>query len=537
MNNNYVIDAKKDFSRKCDIYTYIMFLIFPLVIIDYRNITVTKYMSFLIISFLLFGAILFSFFGMLLDGLRIKIKIKKVLFFKIDFFLILYIVSGIISFIFSPYKLQLNFQGKSIFLHGSGRYDGFFVLLLYISIFFLLSNFGDFKINHIVVISITTIIMCVISIIQLCGINFLDFYPEFAGKITDFISTVGNVDIFSSMFCIFVPITVISYIVLNNTKIVDFILLIAQFISIFIMMKINVSSGKLALIFTLLFILPFLFNNIEKILKIMNFFAVLSAVVALNEIIIFKYLKELHKTNVLLNFNYKAFVLMTFAVLFFLLQIVLKEIKKKRDISLRFVRIIAVVLIIVFLCYLCIYGFGINIYKTNVKVENNLSSVQNKVPNKDSLGKEVSDFIKGDITESSGSYRVGIWKNAFKMGIKRPLFGTGIGTFLESFEAYIAETKLSKKLDLVDNAHNEYLHIFCTLGIFGLFSYCGFLLLLAIKTIKYISKNPYIVILGSAVLCYCVQAFFCFSIVIVTPLFWICAGLLYKKIKEEESGL
>ena len=562
----YINLLNKDFGMKSDLFICLIFSLFPLIINDYTNVTSVKYTTFLCMSLLLIGAVLFSFGGMCLDGFRFKIRFKKSFLLSPDFFLLLFLLFNFISVIFSPYKNLKNFDGQSSLLYGSGRYDGLYTLLLYIAVYFIISNFGDFKVKHIIIIAVTAFIMCSISLIQLSGVNLLDFYPNFKGGVISFISTVGNIDIFSGLFCIFVPILVTSYIMLDNTIVVNSIILISQVFSIYCLFETGVSSGRIALIFTLIVLTPFVFDKVNKTIRLLFVFSALSIALFLYRILEFDYSYYYRKTFFKIVFDTVSQILIVFSILFILVGFLLKFIAKRNLFKTLFIKLIAAVLILFFAVFTFAYTFSYLPIKSTVvynptqpKVQssqqnNNQSSSQQKnqqtssqkenpqkqTVNQDlqggqGLAQEFSDFLQGNINESSGSYRIAIWKNSILMGMKNPIFGTGIGTFLETFENFIEGSELDEILELTDVAHNEYVHLFCTVGLTGLISYLGFLLSLAIKSFKNIRKNPYILILGSAVLCFSAQAFFSFNVVIITPFFWVCAALLHKKIKETYS--
>ena len=69
------------------------------------------------------------------------------------------------------------------------------------------------------------------------------------------------------------------------------------------------------------------------------------------------------------------------------------------------------------------------------------------------------------------------------------------------------------------------------MGLVGGISYIAFLLSAAWQACKYCMKNPKILVLGSAVLGYSVQVFFCFSVVIAAPFFWLFLGLMVGEVR------
>ena len=76
------------------------------------------------------------------------------------------------------------------------------------------------------------------------------------------------------------------------------------------------------------------------------------------------------------------------------------------------------------------------------------------------------------VTES-GDIRKVVWQGAIDLGLRYPLFGTGVETFAYSY--YFVRPKshnLTSEWDyLYNKAHNEYLNYFATTGFFGVMSY------------------------------------------------------------------
>jgi len=78
----------------------------------------------------------------------------------------------------------------------------------------------------------------------------------------------------------------------------------------------------------------------------------------------------------------------------------------------------------------------------------------------------LSIFSAGDNT------RIYLWRDSFNIFLKYPLFGSGIGMFPNALEGYYSvRLKTDEILRVFDNAHNNYLHILCTMGITGFIAY------------------------------------------------------------------
>ena len=126
--------------------------------------------------------------------------------------------------------------------------------------------------------------------------------------------------------------------------------------------------------------------------------------------------------------------------------------------------------------------------------------------------------------EDYGSGRITIWKNTLKVVPKYFWLGSGIDTF-----GYVYQKGGNV---YYDKAHNEYLQILVTEGIFTLISYLSLLLLLFIDGVK--SNNKLIWVLMMAFIGYALQAFLNISVNTVAPIFYIIMGMMAGLISQEK---
>ncbi|MBQ8041486.1 MAG: O-antigen ligase family protein, partial [Lachnospiraceae bacterium] len=144
-------------------------------------------------------------------------------------------------------------------------------------------------------------------------------------------------------------------------------------------------------------------------------------------------------------------------------------------------------------------------------------------------------------SDSVGTNRMGAWRRIVALLPEHWLFGCGIEqlgrTFLDKY-GWIDGTYF-------DKAHNEYLHLWITEGIFAVVFYLIFLFSLFLPGIaqfvetckKKIIVEYYVFdeitqIVFFAFFGYIAQAFFNISVVQVAPYFWMMCGLLYSRKRE-----
>ena len=145
---------------------------------------------------------------------------------------------------------------------------------------------------------------------------------------------------------------------------------------------------------------------------------------------------------------------------------------------------------------------------------------------------EASELMHGRWDDDFGSGRLYIWRNVLEIVPEHPLFGGGPDTLGlrtdAAFERY-DETLGILIHSSIDAAHNEYLNILVNQGAIALLLYLAALAVSAVKWVRYSTKDPVVAICGSAILGYCIQAFFGISSPISTPYFWMALAFLDLK--------
>ena len=139
---------------------------------------------------------------------------------------------------------------------------------------------------------------------------------------------------------------------------------------------------------------------------------------------------------------------------------------------------------------------------------------------------EVKEIVKGNFNDEFGSGRIKLWKETFEIVPKYLLHGIGIDNF-----GNIKNGKPIRGLiSYFDKAHNEYLQVLVTMGIFSLISYLCLHFIIIKNGIKNTFKDKEIYLI-LPVIGYLIQAQFNISVIEVAPLFYIGLGLLIDRDK------
>lgn len=142
------------------------------------------------------------------------------------------------------------------------------------------------------------------------------------------------------------------------------------------------------------------------------------------------------------------------------------------------------------------------------------------------LGNEAKQIASGTVKENYGTNRVYIWKNTLKIIPQNLLHGVGIDNFYYAFNGKALVTKNGRTF--FDKAHNEYLQILITEGIFCLIAYMALYSIIVFRGLRNCFKNREIYLI-IPIVGYLVQAFFNISVIEVAPIFFITLGLCNSK--------
>lgn len=133
------------------------------------------------------------------------------------------------------------------------------------------------------------------------------------------------------------------------------------------------------------------------------------------------------------------------------------------------------------------------------------------------------------MSDSFGSGRGFIWRNAMEVIPYNPIFGTGPDTFYYALGGFGSERQtiaLAQHNEIYDKAHNVFLQIAVCMGIPALIAYLIFLGGVFIPAVKAAFNRPVLLAFGAAALSYVIQGFFMVEVPITTPLVWVAFGVI-----------
>lgn len=517
-------------SRITDIYVLAMLVVFPLLIGPelYHKFNVFKFGSCLVLFALYLAALAAAALpriGGRAKGRSLGVSafesIKRLSVPRI--MMILYMLWGLISALASSY-------GKDCLI-GQSRYEGLLSMLVYGGIFLSVSFFGSFKPKFVRGVAVSSLLMTAVALFQALGSGFL--YPS-GGTYADyiFLSTIGHIDCYAGVVSIFFPFLFCGYVLIDE-KSLGF--RAAELISIFLLLYTllfsDVDSAKIAIPAAFVIAFVFLIDTAEHLAKTLQAGAVSLCAFALH-----------WGMNIDVGGGFarsfaggrRFFAALLAAALFAAAGVFLEKKKPRFRAGAALIRRIAAVVIVVLLIAALIYLFNYSGSKM--------------------LLREASELLHGRLSDEAGNFRGYIWKASWELIKAHPVLGSGPGTFFEEFTPYNEGYQVYFPNTIVDFAHNDFLQIGVCVGMVGLLIYIVFVVSLILRGL--LGRSPFVykfkasenaegeavkapseeagceyrlavrIILLSAAAGYLAHSFFSFSIAIVTPLFWVLAGLL-----------
>lgn len=481
-----------------DIYAFVMLAVFPLFtgLTGYRAITSAKFLFFAVAT----GAWL-----LLLAGYEVfELFVRKNALRRLDapsMAVAAFMTACSVSALLSPYR-------ESVFL-GAGRYDGLASFLLYGGIFLGAARYSRPRMAHAAALAVSCTLCCAVAVLQLLNLDVLKLFPSgmsyydhgtfYTGE---FLGTIGNTNLLSAFLCLCIPLFAAIFITGEGRKSLLFALPLVP--AVFVLAASGVAGGAVGLLVCALCAAPALISSRKRLCRAAALFALACAAcgLALGMECTFE------NRHLRVSFVPAALWAALIAALCAAAAAVLLGRKKGREANRRtYLRAVLAAEAAIAAAGLAAVYFG---------------------PWSSGTAYELSRVLHGEIDDSFGSSRIGIWRNALALVPERPLFGGGPDTLAlrldMTFSRYVPET--GKTLSVyVDNAHNEYLGLLVNTGVCGLGTYLSGIFL-TLRRLMDMGSGDIRSAMGLGLVCYWAQAFFGLGLCLTAPVMWLLWGMV-----------
>lgn len=491
------------------IYIVLIGAVFPLAIYDgYFDILTFKYYFYCISTITLFLFLLLYFFLVKNKLIKnesvyhmLKININKM--FISDVLLLLFYIIVIISTITSNYIYE-SFWGNE------GRLNGLFLISLFVISYMIISKLGLYKTWYIDMIIISGTIVAIFGITDYFNLDILHLkeYIMPAQK-TIFTSTLGNINTFTAYIGMIVALTTVSFAIEQNNKrsIFYYVCMIINFFAIIM----GVSDNAYLSIGALFALLPLYLFNYKKAIKrylliLASFFTVIQCINWINTIFSGRVVGIESAFGILVKFSGLHYLVLIFWIIFVICWYVDFKSRNKFLFSGKILKKIWLVIITaVFLCLLFVF-YDCNIAGNTERY------------------KAISNYIL--FNDDWGTNRGYIWRNALDCFKNLPVFKKLVGYGPETFGILLLQKTANNPYNqMFDSAHNEYLHMLLTTGIFGVGIYLLFIFSYIRSCFANGKNNSYKIVIAFAVICYSIQAFVNINVPVISPVLWLLLGI------------
>lgn len=489
-------------EKFANLYVISMFTLFPVFMTDMLFNVRQDRLHYFIASTLVF---LFFLIATYVCGIDRKKWPKNIFKMAVeDWAMIGFLAVNIISTMLSEYGMEAVTGEK-------GRDSGLILMAVYVLCYFLVSRYYKYRLLPYNIFVITSCIICLIAVLH-------EFYSDPFKIIVDirenqsamFISTIGNINIFSCFVCIAMP--VITALLVSSRDLSSTIFYcIATGISFMGLLVANSDSGYFGLVAFMAVLFVYSCGSAERLFRFI--LSVLSMLISCKVLRLISLMfgdnyKALDTIPETLIFNSKIYILIALvaviAFLFYMLKRKLGELSLPKGIQIAAGAFVA-------LCAASV--LGVFVYFSAIDTTTDLGSLEK--------------YLR--LNDQWGTHRGYAWIRSiilFKSnGLKNMLVGSGPDTFGQIIKKYYREDMIQRHNSVFDSAHNEYLTYLVTIGFLGVAAYITALVSVIVKGARRFKNSTALLIITLVIISYCSQAMFNIFTPIVTPYLFLFLGL------------
>lgn len=411
---------------------------------------------------------------------------------------------------------EANSRGELVVWMGAIRYEGLLTHLCYGLIFLTMSLFPPRMRAVLHAASAALLLFACVVAAQYAGLNVLGLYP--AGRSIysnyEFQGTIGNIDMINGYLCLVVPLLLGGFALSRRG---GWLWLFAGLTGVLLEWCIEVQSGFIAML--ALAGMMIMLGLSRPCLRFRCLLSVsgMALCLALRQSVAFPWLDGVDSLRLVLSG--KAAILSVLAALLAGLALILRR-HPGRAMSWRAIVALAAVFVAAAVAAVAL------------------------LPIPDTAGGvwELHELLLGRPQDQFGSWRLGVWRHTIDMSRQSLWFGTGPDTFLYAMRVHLTEAGASLG-ETFDNPHNEYLAILSNNGLPALLLYLALLtaviagcLRRGVRHDRLYRETSWPLALAAPLICYALEGVFCFSICLVTPMFWAVMGMGVAWLSQKDAS-
>lgn len=499
-------------SALVNYYLLVMFTFFELFLTNqYARARTDKFLLFIILSgVLIVSTVVISLVYNFDKGIKAQggIHTERPIFAlsatDVGFFA--FFIFAAITTLISPYKLDS-------LLGSAGRDNGLLLIFLYLCVYFIISRFYYFK-NYVLcaflVFGSIVSLLAILHFFYIDPLGVMDGYSESVVK--DFGSTIGNKNLIASYMCIFLPFTLMMFVVQKKISMI----ITSGFALVFAYCGLLVAgsnSGYIGFFAMMFFVFAVCVRKFELLRRLMLALTVMFAGSLLLRVFSFimndnsKGFEAIGKTLI-----YSKWIFIIIAVTG-ALTLILYALKFKKVTITKWPKNVLTGVVLFVACALLSFCAYLFIKYSFIDTKTDIGSL--------------SQIFRFD--DRWGTHRGFFWINGMKeffdFDFIHIMFGSGCDTFYYVFEPYFEELSIRFNNGSTNCIHSEFLNYLVTQGVLGLLSYLAILITSVYRSLKVSLKNELALIFVFPVITYAAQSVVNIYNPIVTPFLFIFIAL------------
>lgn len=501
-----------------NLYLTIMFSFFPLFLSDqYTHARMDKYWFYLIAT----GAMLLSVgCCMFITQNEVKTSGKQQSLFLpfsiTDIFMLVFLGLATISTLLSEYPTD-SLTGAA------GRNNGLILLMVYtLMYFFITRNYvqKDYVFIIYLVVSGIVALLTILNFFYIDPLHLLDGYD--AATAEDFGSTIGNKNMIAAFMCIYLPVSVMLFVV-TEKKIVRYVSAGAIFFAYTGLLCADSTSDILGLIIILPVMAIFSarsFTYLRRYLLALTILFISGKVLWVFALLIGNRNKGFEFVQEFLIYHPLMFIPIVICGGAYLLM----WMRSKKGEPRYPAKAIQIILVLLF-SFGIIALIGLFIYFSFIDRETDIGNFEKLL--------RFDDYW--------GTHRGFMWRVSFEEYAKfnpiHKLFGAGPDTVYHVLEPHFNELSSRFGDGSTDCSHSEYINYLLTQGALGLSAYLILMGTAIVRALKAAKRNPMTLVFISAVICYLAQSTVNLYNPIITPTMFIFLSLSEALSRKELTAI
>ncbi len=440
-----------------------------------------------------------------------------------DWAVISFVLACAVSTVFSAHIEMAFFGEVNIAGYSHGRNNGMLLMLFYAAVYFFLTRCWRYREKMFVALAVSSGVVYLLAVLNgfyIDPLNMFTFFITDENVYNNFLTTIGNKNMFASHICVTLPV-IITMLIHTEKKGFKAVYFVSAILGALASVASDSDSVVLGMgVFAAVYLVVY-FRDLKKLRQFLLIMTSMLLAVRLEGVFAalggnnYKELSAIPYKLMTSDFTFIIVgVLAVLTLAAYLISIKRPGLILPRAAQFALGGVLGLA---------ALGGIGTVIYFSAIDTTTDLGNLERTLRFSDAWGTH-RGFMWNKAFEAFGNY------NFFDR-----LFGKGPENFYFTFSPYFNELYDRFGDSSTDAAHNEYINYLMNIGIVGLGTYLAFTGSALIRAFKAAARNPVSIVFASAVIAYMAQAFVNISLPIATPLFIIFVSLCEAAARQAEA--